>query len=104
MPRRMIRQGDVLLIEVDCIPENAIEVEREDGNVVIAHGEVTGHTHHFKEDTVTQLSHGIARYLNAPEGATLVHEEHSPLEIPAGFYEIRHQREYTPKEIVRVRD
>jgi hypothetical protein len=36
--------------------------------------------------------------------ATLVHDEHSPVKLPHGTYEIRIQREYTPKEIRRVAD
>jgi hypothetical protein len=33
-------------------------------------------------------------YMHAPNGTTIVHEEHSPVEIPPGEYEIGRVREY----------
>ena len=41
----MYRQGDVLIVPVESIPEELDPVDREDGRVVLAHGEVTGHAH-----------------------------------------------------------
>lgn len=44
--RRMLRQGDVLLVEVtEEIPAEAKKVERDHGRVVLAYGEATGHAH-----------------------------------------------------------
>ena len=37
----MYRQGDVLIVPVESIPEELDPVDREDGRVVLAHGEVT---------------------------------------------------------------
>src|SRR5258708_19796990 len=39
----LYRQGDVLIIPVEWIPEKLDPVDRENGRVVLAHGEVTGH-------------------------------------------------------------
>jgi hypothetical protein len=38
------------------------------------------------------------------DSATVLHEEHGPITVPKGRYTIRIQRQYTPKEIVRVID
>ncbi len=40
-----VRQGDVLVLEIDDIPKDARRVPRDDGRVVLAYGEVTGHAH-----------------------------------------------------------
>jgi hypothetical protein len=41
----MFRQGDVMIVPVDAIPEGLKRVPLEGGRVVLAHGEVTGHAH-----------------------------------------------------------
>lgn len=100
----MYRQGDVMLVPVASIPNTAKTVERDNGRVILAYGEVTGHAHAILEPTALKLADGIAEFLSAPHGATLLHEEHSTIEIPAGDYRIVHQREYTPEAIRNVRD
>jgi hypothetical protein len=42
---RQYRQGDVFLREVAKVPKSVNIVERENGRVILAHGEVTGHSH-----------------------------------------------------------
>ena len=41
----MIRQGDVLIVPVEEIPATVEAVERENGCIILAHGEATGHAH-----------------------------------------------------------
>jgi hypothetical protein len=41
----MFRQGDVMLVPVKEIPDGLVEVPRENGRIVLAHGEATGHAH-----------------------------------------------------------
>lgn len=62
--RYMIRQGDVLLVEVDSIPESAdINAKDPNGLAVLAYGEVSGHAH------VTVEEHpGDVRYVRTREG------------------------------------
>jgi hypothetical protein len=43
--RKMYRQGDVLLERVAKLPEKIKRVRRENGLVILAHGEATGHHH-----------------------------------------------------------
>lgn len=100
----MIRQGDVLLLPIEAIPASAKVQARDNGRVILAYGEVTGHAHAITNPGVTRLADGIAEYLCAPEGCTLDHEEHSAIEIEPGNYRIVHQREYTPTAIIRVAD
>jgi hypothetical protein len=100
----MFRQGDVLVVRINEIPADAVEQPRDGGKVILAYGEVTGHAHAICEPDVIKLADGIAEYLNAPTGASIVHEEHSTIDLPPGLWQIAHQREYTPVEIRRVAD
>jgi hypothetical protein len=42
--------------------------------------------------------------VNPGSEAELVHEEHVPIALPAGTYEVRRQREYRPQRSVWVAD
>ena len=97
----MYRQGDVLLIRIDKPNlERARKLPREDGRVVLAHGEVTGHAHtiHHPGAMLFDLIGEDHPILDLPENATLSHEEHDPIELPAGQYRIVQQREYNERE------
>jgi hypothetical protein len=48
--RTMKRQGDVLLIPVDEIPAGLKTVPRDNGRVILAYGEATGHAHAVRAD------------------------------------------------------
>lgn len=109
------RQGDVCIVPLEELGRKVefaalTPVERDNGRVVLAYGEVTGHAHAIHAPDVALFAPGEAtvlaeRYLRVGQaGAVLVHEEHAPIELPAGDYEIRHQREYSPEEIQRVLD
>lgn len=104
-PLSIIRQGDVLLIPRNAIPEGATPVRRDRGRVILAYGEVTGHAHALIEPDVELLTADDVRYLRVDSvSALLMHEEHTHLVIPAGSYEVRLQREYTPEAIRNVAD
>ena len=97
------QQGDVT-IQPAVIPSGA----RRDAGRVLAHGEVTGHAHRL-----TGASDGLLveidgqLYLRVGEGgATITHEEHKPVEIPAGDYRVGRVQEYDhlAEEARQVRD
>ncbi len=48
--------------------------------------------------------HVSAAGLRIEGGATFVHEEHGPVTLPPGDYEVTIQREYSPEEIRNVAD
>ena len=110
------RQGDVFVERVEDgeLPDGAVELARDNGRVVLAYGEVTGHAHAIAERTATLFSKpdNQDRWLvigwadGVPEGsaATIRHEEHAPISLAPGLYRITHQREYAPGEIRRVAD
>lgn len=95
----MVRQGDVLLVPVDAIPDAAKPVARDRGRVVLAYGEATGHAHAIASSAATQLVDDVERYLRLSTAATLAHEEHAPIELAPGTYRIVIQREYVPAPV-----
>ena len=103
------RQGDILLIPITDIPRNAKAVRRENGKLILAHGEVTGHHHAFGTD-VTNVElvtkEGAQQLYLMVHGlpAPLTHQEHATIDVAPGVYEVRRQREYSPEAIRNVQD
>ena len=104
----VLRQGDVCLIAVDAIPEEAKAQKIKGKKVILALGEATGHHHRFEfmnTDHNVKLFHGGgARYLEVERPAELLHEEHSTVQVPAGKYLLPVQTEYSPAELRQVAD
>lgn len=123
----IVRQGDVALIRVTSLPANLTERKRDQGRVVLAYGEVTGHAHAIVEKGVVQFdaenatdaarqllaSVGLTvevteqsapSFIEVPQDAAVVHEEHGTIPLPAGKYVKLQQREYSPVEIRTVAD
>jgi len=97
------RQGDVLLVKVDDLPANAKKEAIGRKNVIIAHGEVTGHKHQFVFRDAEMFRGGAGQVLRVlKDGAPLQHEEHSPIEFPAGLYERPVQVEHTDEDEPRI--
>ena len=105
----MFRQGDVALVRVDDIPADAQPCVIK-GDVILAYGETTGHAHRLEQDTVKPFAKGgvwepsAERFIQALDGATLRHEEHGAIPIPAGKYRVIQQVQYTPEAIRNVAD
>ena len=101
----MYRQGDVLLIPVAELPKRLRAVGRQGGRLVLALGEATGHAHAVADPAAELLEDDGGRYLEVGgDGATLSHEEHAPIRLPAGAYRVVLQREYAPGENRNVAD
>lgn len=102
------RQGDVLITEVKRVPANLKPVPRENGRIVLAHGEVTGHCHAIDSDHALFLGADLEemadRFLRVERECEVVHQEHDTILLPPGDYAVRRQREYAPEEIRRVAD
>jgi hypothetical protein len=101
----MYRQGDVLVVPVTGIPDDATEGARDKGRIVLAYGEATGHAHAIADPEAEVLEARGSRYLRiGAKGASLTHEEHGPIALPPGSYRVVIQREYTPRESRPVAD
>ena len=87
---KIYRQGDVLLREVDEMPKKARKRETD----VILEGEVTGHAHRIQHGTIYDL--WDQTFVRAGKDAVIVHDEHGPIPIEKGLYEVIRQMEYDP--------
>ena len=90
----MKRQGDLLIVRVNSIPNQmSIKSDR-----VLAEGEVTGHFHELDLGEVYEK--GDTLFFRVPENqvATLNHPEHGPATFESGEYQVIRQREYVPRE------
>lgn len=96
----VVRQGDVLVINNAPKKANLKEVPREDGGVVLAYGEVTGHKHQFRDPCVALLStEGVSdRVVSMSFDSILAHEEHTAISFPPGDYTVRVQCEWSDDE------
>lgn len=105
--RFMARQGDVLVMTAPRPIGTFKKVARENGDVILAYGEVTGHAHRIENPMVCLLrAEGIsdAALTVGSDLAQLVHEEHGAIPVPRGKYVVRIQREFTGEISRRVED
>jgi len=96
---KVVRQGDLYIVLNQSKP---IDANKRDDKV-LAVGEATGHNHVLTEGLVYGELAG-KQWIVLEQPAEIVHQEHATVTIPIGVHEVRIQREYTPKKIVRVRD
>ena len=103
----MFRQGDVMIVPVASIPEGLEKVPLENGRVILAHGEVTGHAHAVVGDVeflAADLEDLEQRFLRVESEAQVVHEEHSTITLAPGEYKVLRQREYQDEAPAYVAD
>lgn len=107
----MYRQGDILLI-----PVQSADCPTHCDQPTLALGEATGHAHRLDVEARVSVPLGeLVEFAagNRPLDATpiylavdnteayLRHEEHAPIHIAPGLYEVRRQREYDDLDRVR---
>lgn len=112
MKTSQIRQGDVYVRRTAKIPERCKSVALDQGRVILAYGEVTGHAHAVV-DAELETAIPPAQLFEAPNGeryllvdrpCALVHEEHGRIDLSPGSYRVVRQREYSPEAIRNVAD
>jgi len=95
------RQGDVDIKEIKSIPKSA----KPSTDKILAYGEATGHNHRINGQVLVFKDAGQT-YIQVKRTAELIHQEHKPLQIEEGLYEIKIELEYDPftEVLARVRD
>ena len=109
-------QGDLLIRRIPALPATGLKpLATENGNFIVAHSE-TGHHHVIAERPNVQVftsEDPMISYLQVIEAteateALMEHlrsyDTHETIQIPAGIYELRRQREYTPEGWRKVQD
>lgn len=114
-----VRQGDVLIERVQSLATGA-PLKKEEGRVILAHGEVTGHAHEIevpKFASLHEIKNAMRQLGDLDDAAAMtqsgllierdsavVHQEHARIPLEKGDYIVRRQREYSPEEIRNVAD
>lgn len=105
--QEFFQQGDVIVERVDTVPTGEA-VPPENGRIILAKGEATGHAHAIEDIAGIRFIKGADgnHYLVLPEGRDLVHQEHKTVKLPPGSYRVRQVREYDhfAEETRRLRD
>ena len=97
----MWRQGDLLIVACEDIPEDAKLV----AGCVLALGEATGHKHEVRTGAKQFVTAAGQQFLKVVDRAVnLHHEEHATIVLKNGNYKVVRQREYTPEAIRQVND
>lgn len=93
---KQIRQGDVLLTRV-AEPAGAVRVHDPEGQPLaglLVPGERTGHAHRLPARVYETAGR---RVLMLERPTPMTHEEHEAIEVPAGWWDVTIQREYSPR-------
>lgn len=95
MNRNQIQQGDVTLKRLDAMPGGKrVKLKRTARGVVLAEGEHTGHAHVIEESDAELIQIGERMILSLAKPATIVHEEHKPITLEPGIYEVGRVQEF----------
>lgn len=90
------QQGDVIFTKLNAMPAGEHKrIEQDKRGVVFAEGEVTGHYHAIRHETDAELIRiGERMLLKLEKGATVEHEEHEPITLEPGIWEVGQVREW----------
>ena len=91
----LLRQGDVLLRKIGRLPTGLVAKDR-----TLAVGEITGHHHTLNAGKVF-VDSGGQQFVQLAAPTVLAHQEHAPLAVPKGVYQVVLQREFDVVEGVR---
>lgn len=114
-----LQQGDVILRPVTKFPEGLVSLGEKAS--VLQRGETTGHAHKFETPMTVRLftvpdvgplagmriaTHDGVAYVEVLETTALRHEEHKPISVGPGLYQVDLVREfdYEDMETRRVVD
>lgn len=85
------RQGDLLIIRTNTLPERDLKKREDD---VLQEGELTGHKHILLDGDVYEDAEGNI-WLHAEKNAEVIHDEHDTIPLAEGDYEVRRQRDFS---------
>jgi len=91
MKTKQFQQGDCVLKTVSEFPKGDREQDALTQSKTLALGEATGHHHTFAEadlDSVEVFKILNKVYINALKPVCLEHQEHKPIVLPPGKYEL----------------
>jgi len=87
------QQGDVLIRPIENLPAGTKQVVQK-RLCVLAEGEATGHAHVAQDNEAELIRIGERMILSLGRSTTITHEEHKPITLAPGLYDIGRVREY----------
>jgi len=87
------QQGDVVLKKLNALPAGKSKIISKN-KIVLAEGETTGHFHGLMEKDSELLEIDGVRILNLKKKSTLKHQEHKPITLDAGIWQVGIVNEY----------
>jgi len=84
------RQGDILFKKINSLPAYL----KEKPDKVVAEGEETGHAHVLVNGAVFELVNSDSLYIKSDQHTRIIHDEHLPIKLESGNYQVIRQREY----------
>lgn len=90
--QKTLQQGDVLAVKLEQMPAGEQKIIAQK-RLVVAHGE-SGHSHVIEDDDATLIQIGERMLLKLEKTATIIHEEHKPITLSPGVWEIGRVQEY----------
>ncbi len=94
-------QGDVMFVRRDGKSSLTNPVKSPNGKHILARGEKTGHTHTVDASAVDLFEVATGKVVVVKQPVFVYHQEHDPLELPLGEYDVIAQRQYTAQEAPR---
>lgn len=89
----LYQQGDVLMKSLNKLPAEAKHIKRASKGYILAEGEVTGHSHAVLDEIEMFEKNGL-RFIRADNEFTVTHQEHQPIVVPPGVYQLDIVQEY----------
>ncbi len=108
----VLQQGDVILKRVASLPDGVVPLEK--GATVLQRGETTGHAHRFESPMTVRLftvphegplagmriaTHDGVAFVEVLDTTALKHEEHNPISVGPGVYQVDLVREFDYEEM-----
>ena len=87
------QQGDVFGKKLNEFPSGPRKVIAKK-HIILAEGEATGHAHVIDDDEAELIQIGEKILLNLAQSAVLQHEDHGPIPLSPGIWDIGRVREF----------
>ncbi|MFX0023558.1 MAG: hypothetical protein ACFE9S_14625 [Candidatus Hermodarchaeota archaeon] len=87
---KIYRQGDILFKKIKNLPRQL----KKKPDKVVAEGEETGHAHVLVNGALFELLNSEKLYLKSEQSTRIIHDEHLPIKLESGNYQVIRQREY----------
>ena len=88
------QQGDIIIKQSPISSSHLEKLGDKLDHLVLAEGEASGHFHKITSGKAFLYMLGTVMYLRVLEEARLFHDEHKPIDLPPGNYEIDTINEY----------